>query len=247
MGCQSGVASYIAGFRQRFHRMIAVSKQLSPVRSEMLRLLLNAADPRRSGGRPVLRPLWANEAMHRAYSLVSLTLLLDRHIPRNSAVGCELEVKNALALAESFRALEITNDLEIVGCSDLLRTTTLGLVELFGPAVGNISATVALERICLPAFKRRALTLACSELVINSLRHAFAECSDGSITVLLTTSDQSKARLTVRDDGRGIPFGTHEMSGGIATDLAFLLEGDLEYRSSRAGGTIAEINFMVGM
>jgi two-component sensor histidine kinase len=227
--------------------MIVASKPLSPVRSEMLRLLLNAADPSRSGGRPVLRPLWANEAMHRAYNLVALMLLLDRHIPKYSVADCELEVKNALALAESYRALEITNDVDIVGCSDLLRTTTLGLVELFGPGVGNISATVALERICLPTFKRRALTLACSELVINGLRHAFAEHSDGSITVLLTAPGKSKACLTVTDNGRGISSGRDKVSRGIATDLALLLEGALVYSCSQGGGTIAEINFMIGV
>ena len=227
--------------------MIVASKQLSPERSEILRLLLNAADPSTSGGRPVLRPLWANEAMHRAYNLVSLTFLLDRHIPMYSHVACELEGKNAMALAQSYRALEITNDADIVCCSDLLRTTTLGLVELFGPAIGNISTTVALERIFLPAFKRRALTLACSELVINSLRHAFAEHSDGLITVLLTTPDKWRARLTVTDNGRGISSGMHDASGGIATDLAHLLKGTLEYRRSQGGCTIAEIDFMIGM
>jgi two-component sensor histidine kinase len=226
--------------------MIVASKQLSPERSAMLRLLLNAAGPSGSGGRPVLRPLWANEALHRAYNLVSLMLLLDRRIPTYSVVACELEVKNALALAESYRALEITNDVDIEGCSDLLRTTTLRLVKLFGRPAGNISATVALDRILLPAFKRRALTLACSELVINCLRHAFTDHSDGAITVLLTTPGKWKARLTVTDNGRGISSGIHKVSRGIATDLALLLDGDLKYGCSQGGGTIAEINFMIG-
>jgi two-component sensor histidine kinase len=183
--------------------------------------------------------------MHRAYNLVMLTRLLDRHIPQPgfTPIAKNLEHNNAVALAEAYAALEIVDDTELVACSDLLRITSRSLVELFGPAIGNVAVTTSLPRLSLPAFKRRALILACSELLINSLRHAFLERTYGSIVIALAGIDRRQLRLTVADDGVGIPLPPTNDRLGIAADLALLLEGELGYRSSELGGTIAEIRF----
>jgi two-component sensor histidine kinase len=231
----------------KFEHMVVASKHLSTERAALLGTVLRVANPAASGGRAVLRPLWANEAMHRAYNLVTLTRLLDWHIPQRQCISISknLEQKNALALAEAYAALEIVDDNELVPCSDLIRTTSRSLVELFGPAFGNIAVKTSLPRLSLPAFKRRALVLACSEFVVNSLRHAFPERTYGTIVIALTGIDRRQLRLTVADDGVGIPIPstTGRLALGIAADLALLLEGELGYRSPGLGGTIAEISF----
>lgn len=242
---QRAMAPVSANPPSKVAQMVIASKHLSTERACLLATVLRAVDPAASGGRAVLRPLWANEAMHRAYNLVMLTRLLDRRIPQLecTSIANNLEHNNALALADAYAALEIVDDAALVACSDLLRITSRSLVELFGPAIGNIAVTTSLPRLSLPAFKRRALILACSELLINSLRHAFLERTYGSIVVALTGIDRRRLRLAVADDGVGISLSRTNDRLGITADLALLLEGELGYRNSESGGTIAEISF----
>ena len=229
----------------KMERMVLASRCLSTQRGALLATLLPAANPTASGGRAVLRPLWATEAMHRAYSLVTLTHLLDRRDPQRECIPAakSFEHKNALALAQAYCDLEIADDSEWFACSDLLRTISRSLVELFGPAIGHIAVRTSLPRLSLPAIKRRALVLACSELVVNSLRHAFLYWSHGSIVVALTPADRQHVRLSVADDGVGVHVPPAADRFGIAADLALLLEGELGYRNPGLGGTTAEITF----
>jgi len=231
----------------RFERIAAGTSQLSHSRSGTLALLLNATLPALSGGSSVLDPLWTEEAMHRAYSLVNLTFALDRRAPlcHNDIVTARMEQALSRNIAACFRSLAISDDKKILPCSDALRIIVRNLVELFGLAAGQISLEMSIERLGLPAFKRRSLVSAASELVINALRHAFDAPSSGHITVGLCRLGLSDAKLSISDDGRGIRPGRYGPSG-IAFDLAALLESDLLYSEAERGGTLAEITFPVG-
>jgi hypothetical protein len=224
---------------------VVIAEGLSVQRGEILTTLLAASNPAMSGGRAVLRPLWANDTMHRAYSLVALSNLLDRHCSQwlCTPLGQSLEHKNAVALSQAYSALQIVDDNEWLACSDLRRTVARSLVELFGPAIGQLAVTTNVPRLSLPAFKRRALVLACNELVVNSLRHAFLGRLHGSIVVTLTRTDRWNVRLSVADDGVGIHVPPAADRFGIAADFALLLEGEIGYRNSETGGAIAEISF----
>jgi hypothetical protein len=242
---QLPTVNFAMGRRSKVEQIVLISERLSVQRGELLSTLLATSNPATSGGRPVLRPLWANETMHRAYSLVALTHLLDRHCPQRlcTPVGQSLEHKNVMALSQAYSALQIADDNEWLACSDLLRTIARGLVELFGPAIGQLAITTNLPQLSLPAFKRRALVLACNELVVNSLRHAFLGRLHGSIVVSLTRADRRHIRLSVADNGVGTRTSPAVDRFGIAADLALLLEGDLGYRDSGTSGTVAEISF----
>ena len=195
----------------------------------------------------LMDPLWTEEAMHRAYSLVNLTFALDRRAPlcHNDIVTARMEQALSRNIAACFRSLAISDDKKILPCSDALRIIVRNLVELFGLAAGQISLEMSIERLVLPAFKRRSLVSAASELVINALRHAFDAPSSGHITVGLCRLGLSDAKLSISDDGRGIRPGRYGPSG-IAFDLAALLESDLLYSEAERGGTLAEITFPVG-
>jgi hypothetical protein len=95
----------------KVEQMVLVSERLSIQRGELLATLLAATNPAASGGRAVLRPLWANEAMHRAYSLVTLTHLLDRHCSQCECipVAKSFEHKNAIALSQAYSAFPLIN------------------------------------------------------------------------------------------------------------------------------------------
>jgi two-component sensor histidine kinase len=108
-----------------------------------------------------------------------------------------------------------------------------------GPA--NITLETNIEEAWLPAYKRRALVLAASELVSNALLHAFWGRTAGKIEVGLTAQD-STACLRVADNGRGFTDASPNLDYGVGAGLAALLEADIAY-DRVAGWTIAEIEF----
>jgi two-component sensor histidine kinase len=193
----------------------------------------------------VLRPLWAEEATHRAYSM----LILAAQLRRTPGVGLEADVTSRLDrgiandLAGLFRTLDFTKDEEELPCSSVLRGVIRNLVALSGSGARRIVIRTDIASLLLPAYRRRALVLAASELVVNALRHGFTGKRDGQIEVTLRAVGTAHACLTVVDDGVGFgkcrPRGQHGIAGGLAD----LLEADLVYRQVGSTGTNAEIVF----
>jgi hypothetical protein len=228
----------------RMERMTLAAARISPQRIAILRVLLEASNPANCGGRPVLRPLWASEAMQRAYNLVSLIADLDRRVPANRyPVAVATETKIADALGRSYRELDIVNDKDLLPSSGVLHGVVQNLVELFGRNVGDISITFEFTRLSLPAFKRRALVLACNELLFNVLQYAFDGRSSGLIVVTLRDLGGGRASLLVADSGRGMGSAIRSPHCGVAADLAELLDGELLYSEAVCGGTAAELRF----
>ncbi|MER3545634.1 MAG: hypothetical protein C4311_13830 [Chloroflexota bacterium] len=58
--------------------------------------------------------------------------------------------------------------------------------------------------VVLPAEQAKSLALAVNELVINAFRHGLGRSRQGSISVL-TETGATGMRITVRDEGRGLP------------------------------------------
>jgi hypothetical protein len=228
----------------RIERMTLAAARISPQRIPILRVLLEATNPANCGGRPVLRPLWAYEAMQRAYNLVHLIADLDTRVPANRyPVAVKLETKIANALGRSYRELDIIDDKDLLPSSGVLRTIAQNMVELFGPSVGDVVTAFELTRLSLPAFKRRALVLACNELLVNVLQHAFDGRSSGLIVVTLRDLGGGRASLLVADSGRGMGSAIRSPHWGVAADLAELLDGELLYSEAARGGTVAELRF----
>ena len=211
----------------------------------MLGVLLDSARPSHCGGRAVLRPLWAEEAMHRAYNMLVLVMQLHQvaGVRPEDEVALRLDRGVASDLAALFRTPEISKESEELPCSCVLRGVVRNLVALFTSGEGPVVIRTEIERLSLAAYKRRALVLAASELVINALRHDFAGRCGGQIQVTLRAFGTAHACLTVVDNGVG--FHESRLSGqrGIASDLADLLEADLVYRRLGPAGTNAEIVF----
>lgn len=209
-------------------------------------MLLAAASPTVCGGRAVLRPIWATEALNRAYNMVRLVGRLEQRAPDcNNRTGFDLEAKLGAELAATFDALAISCDEEPRPCSVLLRDLVRDLVELFGPAVGPVVLATCIDRLALPAFRQRALILLANELVSNALLQAFEPHRSGRITLHLAVLDRRSARLTVTDDGGNVfdRARRHPSRCGVVDYLADLLESDLTYRSRPGGGMIAELEF----
>lgn len=73
-----------------------------------------------------------------------------------------------------------------------------------------------------------------NELVVNSLKHAFPAEGQGRVTVQLKRSDESQVRLTVSDNGCGLPSGLdierlESLGLHLVCDLVRQLGGQLEF------------------
>ncbi|GLR66887.1 hypothetical protein GCM10010909_15670 [Acidocella aquatica] len=195
----------------------------------------------------MLKPLWVNEAMQRAHNLVRLIAELEHKAPfhPDRPDRSLAEYQLAIDLAESFRSLAAADDGGMQPCFNALQAVVFNLTELFGPAFGLVFVDMSFERLTLPAYKRRALVLAACELVLNSLRHGLEGRGTGNITVALRRTARAVARLSVEDDGRGMPKSAPPLQRGIASDLAAVLEAEVIYRAREGGGTVAQLSFPV--
>jgi hypothetical protein len=231
----------------QFERIASAAASISRQRVRLLGILLAAASPSPCGGPPVLRPIWATEAMHRAYSLIRLVARLEQNAPlRRNRPSNPFRYENVLGveLASIFDALTITRNEELRASSKPVRDIARNLVELFGPSAGHITLATSVERLILPAFQHRALVLMTSELIINCLLHAFGDRPSGHMTLQLYRLKNDMARLAVIDDGCGLfVSGPHHPARcSVINDLADLLQSEVLYRSASDGGTVAEID-----
>jgi two-component sensor histidine kinase len=233
----------------RIEQIACTAAGISAQRVKLLGVLLSSASPALCGGRPVLRPIWAAEALHRAYNIVRLVARLERRTPSHDEQAARLDFENRLGdeLASIFDSLAIAGDEELRHCSTSLRDVARNLIELFGPAVGDIILASSVDRLALPAFQHRALILAASELIMNTLLHAFNGRAAGRVTLELARLNQGMARLTVADDGNypsgAAPRGPARCS--VTNYLADLLQSEPVYRSGTGGGMIAQIDIPI--
>lgn len=102
-----------------------------------------------------------------------------------------------------------------------------------------------MDDFMLDAKRLQALGILLNELITNSMKHAFAGKKGGRISVELRSSD-GKARLSVRDDGIGLPAGMDgSCSRGIGLSLVEALAAQLSatLRIDRSGGTGVHLEF----
>ncbi|MCI0430296.1 MAG: ATP-binding protein [Rhodospirillales bacterium] len=179
--------------------------------------------------------------------MCQLTLMLEwrRWHGVDALIDHQHELARASRLATCFHALDIKDEAAVLPCTDILHETASCLVDLFGPAVGQVILTAELDRLALPAYRRRALVLAAAALVTRTLLHAFRRRSEGQIVITLGRDDPHHALFLIEDDG--CEFGpdracaTHEIVAGLTA----LLEADVVYRHSEMGGTAAEVRFPI--
>ena len=214
---------------------------------ELLAALLGEPPQDVDVGCQVLRPLWAEEMRHRAGRLLRLVLWMEQLCAGSRPyLSCQIELAVSRHLGMLYRSLEMQPERDLAPCSVVLREVVRDLVALFGCVAGNVEFRSDIERLALPAFQRRALVLAASELVVNTLSHAARGRQNGRLLVSLRMTGHRHARLTVTGDGTGCEINPANAERGIAGRLAALVEGDLACLPHGRAGTLAMINFPIG-
>ncbi|WP_244939406.1 AAA family ATPase [Azospirillum doebereinerae] len=119
-----------------------------------------------------------------------------------------------------------------------LESVCAHLLRAYAPRTGAVRLETELEDLKLDLDRAVPCGLIVNELVSNALKHAFPDGRDGVLRVALTT-DGEVGRLSVRDDGVGLP-GDHDpdkldtVGLQLVDDLTSQLHGTLQH-NSRAG------------
>jgi two-component sensor histidine kinase len=222
--------------------MALLAGKVPPKAGDLISVLLASTFPIRGHGYQVVRPMRAEEAMHRAFNFLRLVDARNR-LGESKSENSRLEDAVACDLGDRFRQLATDREREVLACSAILRDIVSGFSTLFGYPT-NIALTIDIEEMLLPAYKRRALILATSELVSNALLHAFRGRTADVIEVGLAGTGLKSACLHVADNGVGFIGSLPNLLSGVGARLAGLLEADLAC-DRVAGWTIAEIDFPV--
>ena len=241
----SAVAASVPPMRTKFERIATLAGRLPPAAGDLIGVLIASALPVKDRGCEVLRPLWTEEAMHRADVFMRLVGAMQRRRQSANQNPIVAGVVDFVArdLAARLRELRSGQERAMMPCAMVLRDVVADLGALFGcPA--NVALTTKIDRVSLAAYKRRALVLAACELVCNALLHAFPGAVAGQIDVGLTSRGPNSACLRVADNGIGFGDVPPDFACGVAAGLADLLEADLAYDRT-SGWTIAEIVFPV--
>jgi two-component sensor histidine kinase len=225
----------------RFELLAAYSGQISATHRELLDLLLHASRVRSMGGPEGLAPLWAEEAMHRALTLMRLVGMRDRcaRFPVSAAPAVAL----AHALASLYQQLDLGHDRRPVPCGALLSGVASSLGLLFGATAGQVRVTTQVGDLWLPPYRRRALVLLGGALVMNALRHAFCGRPHGEIIVRLAMTPADQANLLVIDDGTGVPPGRAVRPHSVVQSLVEVLDGTVCCRVRGLRGTAVAVDF----
>ena len=90
---------------------------------------------------------------------------------------------------------------------DYIKRLVENLLMSFNIAPGRIKSTIEADRISLDIDTAVPCGLIINELVSNALKHAFVPEKEGHLYVSLKYMDSKQVRLTVKDDGIGLPKG----------------------------------------
>ncbi len=120
---------------------------------------------------PLLQPIWAAEAMHRAINMRSLIERYEgRQIGRPYRPICQsLELVLAKNLSALLTSLTLSAEPTYVPCADTLYWVVTSLFGLFSSSSEESLTVAKMARLRLRSDRRRALILAAAELVTGLL------------------------------------------------------------------------------
>jgi PAS domain S-box-containing protein len=142
---------------------------------------------------------------------------------------------------ERIRAMSLIHDrLYTTGCysgidfGEYLREMTALISSSNRPDQTTVHINLTAEPLEVSIEQAVPLSLISSELVLNSLKHAFKGRSEGTLTVKLS-SDGTTCHLFVGDDGPGMPTGSSDHSG-VGMQLINGLSRQIKARLEQSDG-----------
>jgi len=179
--------------------------------------------------------------------VLSLLRLQTRHFKDENMIEMFKVTQNRIkSMALIHESLYRAEDLASIDFSDYTKIMTSHLLAMYGVVMGAINLTVDIEDVYLDINRAIPCGLIISELVSNSLNHAFPKGRKGEIIVKMHSDKKGKHTLIIRDTGVGFPEGldiheTETLGMQLVTDLVKQLEGTIKL--NREGGTKFKVTF----
>lgn len=200
------------------------------------------------------KDLMMKEIHHRVKNnlmvIQSLLNLQSRYIKDTEARDIFKDSQNrAKSMAMIHERLYQSSDLKRIEFSDYINTLTTNLFYSYAVDPQRVKMTVNVEEVMLDVNTAIPLGLILTELVSNCFKYAFPQDAAGEVKVdfhSFTDEDAKKFRLTVSDNGVGLPVDFNpKKSGSLGLMLIYSLSGQIgaEIKLDTTHGTEFEITF----
>jgi PAS domain S-box-containing protein len=145
-----------------------------------------------------------------------------------------------------YEMLYQSKDLARVNFAEYIKRLTSHLISMHKVEIAAPSLRLGVSDVHLDIKRAIPCGLIITELVSNSLKHAFPNGRKGEIVVEMHPNKEEKYKLVVSDNGVGFPEGldfrqTKSLGMRLVVDLVNQLNGTIELR--REGGTEFRIEF----
>ena len=166
---------------------------------------------------------------------------LDLGSTRDALVECQTRVQTIALIHEK---LYQSKDYAQVRFAEYARSLAANVFHATGLSQQDVSLELSIDEIPLGIDRAIPCGLVINELIANSLKHGFKDGHQGTIWVELTTVADGKLRLTVRDDGLGLPAGfdiqkVQSMGLQLVCTLSEQLDAVLVVDGSSGGASFA--------
>ena len=181
-----------------------------------------------------------NHRVGNSLQLVSSFISLQLRQMKNDAGRLALQDAQVRieAVAQVQRRLYTSADMASVALDEYLEGLVDELVQSLCPEDGAPCVTLKAEPIRVDTDQAVSLGVVVTELVTNAVKYAYSPGGGGDIRVLLERQDETRAVLTVEDDGPGMgdgkPKGTG-LGGKIISAMAHGLRSKLEIDPEHSG------------
>lgn len=204
-------------------------------------LVEDVTDARRRDVEIKVKEATIREVHHRVKNnLQTISSLLRLQARRSGSP----EVSRALEEAiERVSSMAVVHELlskstdETVDFAEVARTVIDMVRRGLAGSAGKVAVSVEGSTGEVPASVATSLALVAAELVHNAIEHGFGPREPGSVVVAMRRA-RNELRLTIRDDGRGLPDG-FDASGSAHLGLAIvrtIVEDDLHGTLTFSGG-----------
>jgi PAS domain S-box-containing protein len=225
--------------RAQFLGVVGVVEDITTAREQQQRIAAALSE----------KEMLLKEVYHRVKNnlqvIQSLLSLQSRSLPDGLARGVVLDmVQRIRAMALVHEKLYQSGNLAAVPLRDYLQDLGRHLADAEAVDRRRIQLAFDVAAVDVGLDIAVPIGLLVTELVSNSLKHAFPAQRGGEVTVLLHPGPGDSLVLSVADDGVGLPFSfdplqTSSMGLKLAVSLARQLGGELVFSSH--GGTIASV------
>ncbi len=127
---------------------------------------------------------------------------LEKGVNRDALEECQTRV---LAIALIHEKLYQSRNYSHVPFSEYARSLASNVFHATAVSHANVQLDLAIDDVSLGVDRAIPCGLVLNELITNALKHGFTDGRRGTIRVELVRLDATRLRLTVTDDGAGLP------------------------------------------